>query len=229
VSNTALIVAAGQSTRFGGELPKQFVTVCGRPLLAWTISRFEAAQTIDRIVVVVPSDYLLFAGDNVIDPFHFEKVYKIVSGGATRQDSVLMGLQSMPAATQFVAIHDGARPLVHPDDIDQVMTKAQETGAAMLASPVTDTVKRVEDEVVVATLDRRRLYLAQTPQVFGYETILSAHQEHPTSVTDDASLIEARGMAVHVVKPGWPNIKVTTPNDFLMVEVMLEQEMYERD
>ncbi len=229
MSTTALIVAAGQSTRFGGELPKQFVTVSGRPLLSWTISRFEAAHSIERIVVVVSSDYLLFAGDNVVDPFGFEKVYKIVSGGATRQESVLMGLLSMPISTKYVAIHDGARPLVHPGDIDSAVAKAHESGAAMLAAPVTDTVKRVEDEVVVATLDRRRLFLAQTPQVFEYEMIFKAHQEHPASVTDDASLVESRGVAVHVVEPAWPNIKVTTPNDLLMVEVMLEQELYEQN
>ncbi len=229
MSTAALIVAAGQSTRFGGEIPKQFVTVCGRPLLSWTISRFEEAANIDRIVVVVSADYLMFTGDNVVDPFHFEKVYKIVSGGETRQESVLLGLQALPGNTELVAIHDGARPLVLPTDIDCVVDSAREHEAAMLAVPVTDTVKRVEDAVVVATLDRRKLYLAQTPQVFRYETILSAHQEHQTSVTDDASLVEMRGIGVHVVTPASPNMKVTTPDDLLMVEVLLEQEMYEQD
>ncbi|MBK7141176.1 MAG: 2-C-methyl-D-erythritol 4-phosphate cytidylyltransferase [bacterium] len=229
MSTTALIVAAGQSTRFGGEIPKQFVTVCGRPLLAWTISRFEAASSIDKIIVVVSSDYLMFTGDNVIDPFRFEKVYKIVSGGETRQESVLLGLQSMPANTEFVAIHDGARPLVLPSDIDLTVEMAREHEAAMLATAVTDTVKRVEDSVVVATLDRRKLFLAQTPQVFRYETIIAAHQEHQTSVTDDASLVEMRGVEVHVVPPHSSNLKVTTPDDLLMVEVLIEQEMYEQD
>lgn len=229
MSTTALIVAAGQSTRFGGEIPKQFVTVCGRPLLAWTISRFEEAESIDKIIVVVSSDYLLFTGDNVIDPFRFEKVYKIVSGGETRQESVLMGLQAMPPNTELVAIHDGARPLVLPEDIDRTVDAARITGAAMLAVPITDTVKRVEDNVVVATLDRRKLYLAQTPQVFEFQTIVSAHQEHQSSVTDDASLVEARGIGVHIIAPTSTNLKVTTPEDLLMVEVMLEQEMYDND
>lgn len=229
MSTAALIVAAGQSTRFGGEIPKQFVTVCGRPLLSWTISRFEEAASIDRIVVVVASEYLMFTGDNVIDSFHFEKVYKIVSGGATRQESVQLGLQALPENTQWVAIHDGARPMVQPADIDAVVALAQQHDAAMLAVPITDTVKRVEDSVVVATLDRRKLHLAQTPQVFRYQSIIAAHQEQASSVTDDASLIEMGGAAVHVLAPTGINLKVTTPADLLLVEVLLEQELYEND
>jgi len=225
----AVIVAAGESVRFGGKVPKQFRTVCGRPLLSWTVSRFEAASRIDQIVVVVAEEHVLYVAERVIDPHGFQKVRSIAIGGATRQESVLKGLEALPKATDFVAIHDGARPLVTPADIDRVVDVATRERAAILAVPVTDTVKRVKEEFVLATLDREALYLAQTPQVFQYDLIVSAHRKAAqmaavAPITDDASLIEGLGFKVRTVEPTFPNLKVTTSDDWALVEVLLRKE-----
>lgn len=226
----ALIVAAGSSERFGGAVPKQFAQVCGRPLLSWTIGRFEDATRIERIVVVVAKDQLQYTSEQVVDPYGFTKVTKIVAGGQTRCESVLKGLEALPISTGYVAIHDGARPLVSPHDIDRVVEMAIAEKAAILAARATDTVKRARDEYVLATLERDSLYLAQTPQVFPYDLIMAAHKEVAEQgdkdyITDDASLVEARGFKVKVVEPTGPNIKVTTREDLLLVESLLRREI----
>ncbi|HVP06857.1 MAG TPA: 2-C-methyl-D-erythritol 4-phosphate cytidylyltransferase [Candidatus Acidoferrum sp.] len=222
----AIIVAAGQSQRLTGAVPKQFREICGRPMLSWTISRFERAASIEKIVVVVAEEHLLYVSQRIVDPYGFTKVQKIVIGGATRRESVFRGLKSLPLSTQFVAIHDGARPLVAPVDINRVVDVALKDKAAMLAMPASDTVKRVRDGFVLGTLDRDSLYLAQTPQVFQYDLIMAAHAEADSSVavTDDASLVEGRGFKVRVVEPSTPNIKVTTPDDLMIAEAFLRRE-----
>ncbi len=231
MSRAALIVAAGSSTRFGGEIPKQFREVCGRPLLSWTISRFEESAFIDNIAVVVSEEYLLYTSEEVIDPFGFAKVSKIVIGGESRQESVLKGLEALPLSTDFVAIHDGARPVISLTDIERVMKAAQSDRAAIIAQPMSDTVKRVEQGFIIATLDRSRLYQAQTPQAFQYDLILQAHRDaaaaardESTSATDDADLIERRGFKVKIIEPGSSNIKVTSQNDLLVVESLISRE-----
>jgi len=225
----AIIVAAGRSERCSGAVPKQFRPVCGQPLLAWTIRRFEKASGIDKIVVVVAEENLLYNNSQVVDPYGFSKVIKIVPGGETRADSVLKGLKSLPVSTRLVAIHDGARPIVTPDDIDRVVTLAQKERAAMLARPATDTVKRVRDGYILSTLERESLYYAQTPQAFQYDLILSAHEKRDegNSITDDAILVEAQGFKVRVVEPENSNMKVTTPDDLVMVEAILKGETCE--
>ena len=222
----ALIVAAGASKRFGGAVPKQFRLLCGKPLLSWTISRFEAASSIDQIVVVVAEEMLLYTNQKIVEPYGFAKVSKIVIGGATRQESVLRGLESLPTSTRLVAIHDGARPLVSAGDIDRVVNLAGRERAAVLAKPATDTVKRVRDGYVIATVDRDSLYQAQTPQVFQYDLILAAHRQTivGAKVTDDALLIENRGFKVCVVEASSTNIKVTTPDDLIMAGALLRME-----
>ena len=222
---TALIVAAGKSERFGGAVPKQFKNLCGKPLLAWTISRFEAAESIDRIVLVVAEEHLLFAGKNVVDPYNFLKVRKIVKGGERRQESVRLGLQALPVSTKLVAIHDGARPLVGPDDIDRAVALAAKERAAMLAVPATDTMKRVREGYVIGTLDRETMYCAQTPQVFQYDLIFEAHRQYADKdVTDDAELVEKNGFKVAVIEPLLPNPKITTQHDMTFADALLAGE-----
>ena len=215
--------------RFGGEVPKQYVKISGRPLLSWTIERFEKSQVIEDIVVVAHEDYLLYVSQNVIDPYNFHKVRKIVSGGETRQESVLKGLRSLSKSTKLVAIHDGARPLVSEKDINAVVAEASRTGAAMLATPASDTVKRVKDGYIIATLNREWIYLAQTPQVFRYDLILKAHEEAALdtdlSVTDDASLAEAAGLKVRIVKSTGPNFKVTSKDDLRLIETLIGEDV----
>ncbi|MEA2031744.1 MAG: 2-C-methyl-D-erythritol 4-phosphate cytidylyltransferase, partial [candidate division Zixibacteria bacterium] len=202
----AVIVAAGSSVRFDGEVPKQFREVYGRPLLSWTISRFQQCERIGRIVVVVGEDYLIHVAEKVVDPYDFNKVMNIVKGGATRQESVYRGLSALSISTEYVAIHDGARPLVETADIDRVLDVAIRDRAAILAEPIVDTVKRTAEGYVIATLDRAGLYGAQTPQVFQYDLIMEAHKslangEFESAPTDDAQLIEERGFKVRIVEP----------------------------
>ena len=212
----------------GGDVPKQFRGLAGRPLLAWTVSRFEAAGSIDEIVIVTAEEHLLHVGKKIVDEYGFPKVTRIVIGGATRQESVCRGLAALPLATDYVAIHDGARPLVMPADIDRVVELAKSERAAMLATPVADTVKRAQEGYIMATLDRRMLYLAQTPQVFQYDLIKSAHDEAAASgsaVTDDAALVEARGFKVRIAEASAPNFKVTTRDDLRLAGYLLQEEL----
>ena len=225
----AVIVAAGRAERFGGTVPKQFREVCGRPLLSWTISRFEEAASIDKIVVVASEENLLYTNNSVVNPYGFKKVEKVVIGGELRPQSVLNGLKALPLSTDMVAIHDGARPLVNPEDIDRVVELAVKDKAAMLASPATDTIKRVKDGYIISTVERRALYYAQTPQVFQYDLIMAAYEKYAgdNEVTDDAMLVEKMGFKVRVVEPRTANIKVTTPDDLQIVGAFLGREKHD--
>jgi 2-C-methyl-D-erythritol 4-phosphate cytidylyltransferase len=227
MGSSAVIVAAGKSERFGGSTPKQFQVVCGRPLLAWTISRFEAASSIDRIMVVVAEEAILYTSRKVVDPYGFSKVVKIVSGGETRRESVWNGLNALPISTELVAIHDGARPLVASGDINRVVSVAASERAAILAIPATDAIKHVKEGFVLNTLRRDSLYQAQTPQVFRYDLIMAAHREVEAdpAITDDAALIEARGFKVRVVEPSSVNLKITARQDLLLAEAVLRREI----
>jgi len=228
MSNWAIIVAAGRSIRFGDSLPKQFHEVAGKPLLAWTIAAFEKAEQIDQIVVVTSQEFQLFVAKTVIDKYKFKKVYKIVIGGASRRESVLNALKVVPKSAKIVAIHDGVRPLVHAEDINRVVEAANRHQAATLAVPVKDTVKQVDGDVIVKTLERDEIWLAQTPQAFEYKLILKAHEEFAAkgegnSATDDAMLVENKGIKVKVIEPSSNNIKVTTPEDLAFVESVLRK------
>ena len=222
MKTVAIIVAGGRGVRLGGEIPKQFRNIHDRPLLAWTISQFEKAKKVDEIVVVVPEDYLLYANERVVNPFSFEKISRIVIGGETRNESVRNGLRSIPISTAFVAIHDGARPLVFHSDIDRVVEIAQKERAAILARPVSDTVKRVEGDFIISNLDRTKLFLAETPQVFQYDLIMSAHNKaSEKNATDDAYLVEMLGFKVRVVVPERANPKITTEDDLVLAKLIL--------
>ncbi len=227
MKTVALIVAGCSGERFGGDAPKQFQLVAGRPLLAWTIARFEQAASIDQIVVVVAEDFLLYVNNQVVDPFGFAKVTKIIPGGTTRGESVRRGIDSLPISTSYVAIHDGVRPLVRPSDIDAVVAEAQHHRAAILARPITDTVKRAKDGLIIATLDRRHLFLAETPQVFQYDLIKEAyHKGNQEGIegTDDAVMVETLGFMVTLVASTGPNPKLTRPEDLEYIKMVLERE-----
>jgi len=221
----AVIVAGGNSVRFGGDLPKQFKEICGRPMLAWTVEKFQKADSIDNIIIVAPEDSLVYVSENIIDPYDFDKVTKIVAGGKTRQESVYNGLQALPISTEFVAIHDGARPLVKTEDINRVIDVAERDNSAILAIPVADTLKRVVDSYIITTINREQLFCAQTPQVFQYDLIIEAHKDlaknADNSLTDDAQLIESRGFKVKIVEPTGLNLKITNQQDMEIAEAIL--------
>jgi len=221
----AVIVAGGNSVRFGGDLPKQFKEICGRPMLTWTVEKFQMADSIDNIIIVAPEDSLVYVSENIIDPYDFDKVTKIVAGGKTRQESVYNGLQALPISTEFVAIHDGARPLVKTEDINRVIDVAERDNSAILAIPVADTLKRVVDSYIITTINREQLFCAQTPQVFQYDLIIEAHKDlaknADNSLTDDAQLIESRGFKVKIVEPTGLNLKITNQQDMEIAEAIL--------
>lgn len=223
----AIIVAGGNSVRYGGDVPKQFQEICGRPMLTWTIDKFEKASSIDNIILVAPEDYLVYVSENVVDPFGFDKVTKIVTGGKNRQESVYNGLKALPVSTKFVVIHDGARPLVKTEDIDRVVEIAKEENSAILATHVADTVKKVIDSNIITTVNREQLYNAQTPQVFQFDLIMEAHNElsknNELILTDDAQLIENRGITVKIVESTGINLKITTRQDMQVAEAIIEK------
>ncbi len=227
MNTVALIVAGGSGQRFGGDIPKQFEIFAGQPLLAWTISRFEKASTIDSIVIVCAEDFLLHVNNQIVNQFGFKKVFKIVPGGSSRTESVQKGLASLPISTGFVAIHDGARPLVKPSDIDLTVLEARNSRAAILGQPATDTIKRAKAGMIISTLDRKTLFMAQTPQVFQYDLIIEAYKKGMKSdseITDDASLVEAYGFKVKAVTATGVNPKLTTPADDQFIRFMLDRE-----
>ncbi len=224
MKTVALIVAGGSSQRFGCKLPKQYIEIAGKPLLSHTIGKFEQADSIDSIVLVVAEDYLAYTSENIVDPYDFQKVSKIVSGGSTRRESVLNGLKSLSSTTTHVAIHDAARPLVSIEDINKVVNIAHEENAAILASQAVDTIKKSSDTYIELTLDRTILYHAQTPQVFEFGLILDAHENYngdESLITDDASLLELQNIKVKIIEPTSVNFKVTTQTDFQLAEMIL--------
>ena len=227
MKNYAIITAAGKGTRLPGAVAKQFRPVGSKPLLAWTIDKFEQCPAIDAIHLVVSGEDLNYTHEAVVDRFKYKKVERIVAGGKTRFDSILCGLRSIPETANLVYIHDGVRPLVSIAEIEAVGKQAEAFDAAILAVRQTETLKRIEDGFVIATLDRDKIWIAQTPQVFKYEAIISAYiqaLESKRDFTDDSSVCEAFGISVRVVEGSTANIKVTTPEDLDLARKLLTME-----
>ncbi len=214
-----MVVAAGRSTRMGGT-DKTFVDVLGAPLIAYTLRRIAQSDAVDRIVLVVSADALP-DGEAVAQELGIPKIAAVCAGGARRQDSVLAGLAAM-GRRRWVAIHDGARPCVTPDILSRALHEVRESGAAIAAVPVKDTIKVVGDgQVISATPDRATLWAAQTPQAFDYQTLLDAHRAADVAYTDDAAMVEAAGHRVTVFWGDYDNLKVTTPEDLDVARLLL--------
>jgi 2-C-methyl-D-erythritol 4-phosphate cytidylyltransferase len=223
--NTAIIVAAGSGTRFGANQAKQFVDILGKPLILHTLEKFEACPAVQAIVLVL--------SDNVIeDPVisdlvsSITKLHKVVAGGTTRAESVRNGLRAVPDETAVVAVHDGARPLVSVQEIAATIEKAAETGAACLVGEVTDTIKMVRGDEIAATLNRDHLRRALTPQAFQVDVLRRAFEigDLTDSVTDECYLVEKLGHPITFVEGSSINIKVTRPEDLVLVEMVLEKQ-----
>ncbi len=225
--NVAIIAAAGQGTRMGGYTAKQFLELAGVPVIIHTLKRFEQCGAIHEIVVTLPEpDVASF--QTLAGTYGLRKLARVVAGGATRAASVAQGLQAVSAATtEIIAVHDGVRPFVTPDEISQTIAAAQTTGAAILAAPATDTIKEIENDVVQRTLARRNLRHALTPQCFKYELLRRAYEQlnevNAAEVTDDSFLVERLGIPVRVVEGSARNIKITRPEDLAFAEILLKQ------
>jgi 2-C-methyl-D-erythritol 4-phosphate cytidylyltransferase len=220
---SAIIVAAGSSERMGFD--KLFALVSGKPVIAHTIAAFERTDCVDEIILVGRADCLGELRKVVEQP---TKVKEIVAGGTERSDSVRAGLDHLNPKSDFVAVHDAARPLVTPEKITRVFEVCRTTGgAATLAEPINDTLKRADvDLAVKESVDRKGIYAMQTPQVFARKLLEEAYQavaKKNVSVTDEVSAVELLGRKVVLVANHDFNFKITYPRDLPMAEFVLKQ------
>jgi 2-C-methyl-D-erythritol 4-phosphate cytidylyltransferase len=225
--NVAIIAAAGQGERLGGRRAKQFLELAGTPVIIHTLKRFEQCAAINEVFVVLPAheaaSFLTLAAK-----YGLRKLSRVVTGGPTRAESVWRGLQAIRAATaNIVAVHDGVRPFVTPEEIARTVEAAEMSGAAILAAPAIDTIKEIEDGEVLRTLARAQLRHALTPQCFRYTLLRRAYEEagdlSTTDITDDSSLVERLGARVRIVEGDARNIKITRPEDITLAELFLKQ------
>lgn len=227
-----VLVGAGEGRRMQGSGPKLFLELDGRSLLDHAATPFLTHEVVRDLVAVVPESLLPLASQILADLARPHRVNaRAVAGGATRQDSVRIGLAALPPESPYVAVHDVARPFVTGELIWRVLEAAEASGAAIPAIPVRDTVKEVEDGRVLRTLTRQKLWAAQTPQIFARAILARAHEQgrHRGDATDDASLVEALGAPVTVV-PGEPtNMKITEPSDLIAAQAFLRAGSLEED
>jgi 2-C-methyl-D-erythritol 4-phosphate cytidylyltransferase len=221
----ALVPAAGRGLRMGGHIPKQFLSLGGQPILVQSLRILQASPVIHEIILAVPQAEHQYCLDSILATGEFGKVMKIVPGGAQRQDSVRRALAEVGEDTEIVLVHDAVRPFLTKDMIKRVVEAAVQHGAAIIALPMRDTVKYVgADGVIERTVDRRPLWLAQTPQAFRRAWLEEGHRRallDGTHATDDADLVERTGKAVVVVEGSGENIKVTRPEDLVIGEAIL--------
>lgn len=221
---SAIIVAAGKGTRMGPDVDKLFLEVAGRPLVAHTWGRFDASPAIDELVLVL-REGMQPSFHELANQFAFKKPYRLVPGGAERQDSVWHGLEALSPLVEIVLIQDGARPCTSEDVISKTIQAARATGAAVAAQRVTDTIKESDGgQRITRTVDRSRLWAVQTPQTFRVEVIrraLRAVRERGLKVTDDTAACEAVGQPVVLVESLTPNPKATSRADLPLLELLL--------
>jgi len=218
----AVIVAGGSSARFGEN--KLAADLCGRPLLAWALAAFEAAPSVDTIVLVAGAGCEAWA-ENLAKVWAPTKFRAVVPGGARRRESVEAGLRA--CRSRYVAIHDGARPLIAVTTIELAIAGAAGKPGAIVAIPITDTVKEVANGAIVGHPDRSRLFAAQTPQVVLRQAWLDAAAASDNDETDDAAMLARLGLECVVVEGSVENIKITRPMDLEMARMILERRMAE--
>jgi 2-C-methyl-D-erythritol 4-phosphate cytidylyltransferase len=224
--NVAIVVAAGKGTRLGGNRPKQFLELDGIPVIIRTLRQFERCREIDDVVAVVPAEET--AGfQSLAQQFELRKLSRVIAGGETRAQSVQRGLASIDEA-EIVAVHDGVRPFVTPEEIEQVVAAARTGGAAILVAPVADTIKEISDGHVLGTLARTNLRRALTPQCFRFDLLKRAYdnlaeiEAEGVEVTDDCLLLERLGVDIQAVEGSARNIKITREEDLVLGEALLK-------
>lgn len=222
----AVITAAGRGSRFGGNVKKQFQLLGGKPILARSVESFERSPSVTEITLVVPEDSLGYCSEEIVGRFGFKKVKEIIPGGEERQHSVRRGVESLSDDTDIVIVHDGVRPFIGVDLIEEVIRQALISGGAIAAVPVKDTVKKsCHENHIEGTISRNSLWLAQTPQAFKYEILKRAYAEAEKDNflgTDESSLVERLGVMVKLVEGSQTNIKITTEEDLLLGELILK-------
>lgn len=225
--NIALIASAGKSERMGSKGNKQFLLLGGKPILSHTLRIFEDCPLVDEIVVLLNVEEIENCWKEIIKKFHFQKVSSVIPGGEERQDSIWNGLQALPASAARVIVHDGARPLVSMEVLNQAIRALEGWAGVVVGVPAKDTIKRADSTgEVKETLDRPELWLVQTPQVFLPEPLFQAHKKAKAEGfygTDDAVLLERAGYRVKMIMGSYENIKITTPEDLIIAEAILRR------
>lgn len=226
---TAIVLAAGMGKRMNSSVPKQYLTLAGRPVLYYALKAFEESDVTD-IILVVGEGEVSYCREEIVEKYALRKISAVIEGGKERYYSVFEGLKAAKGA-DYVLIHDGARPLVTGEIIRRAIQAVLQEQACVVGMPVKDTIKIIgEDGRAEATPDRSRLWQIQTPQVFSYDMIFDAYEwvigQEDIAVTDDAMVLEcATGRKVKVIEGSYENIKITTPEDLLIAETYLKQRM----
>lgn len=221
----AVVPAAGRGARMGGHIPKQYLSLGGVPVLIHSLRILEAVPAVQHIILAVSESERAYCNEEIIARYRLTKVVKVIAGGERRQDSVRHGLQEVQDGAEIVLVHDAVRPFITRELVERVITRALETGAAIAAIPMRDTIKRVgANALIEATVDRGQLWLAQTPQAFRTDLLRQAHhkaQRERFHATDDAQLLEWMGVGVAVVDGSEENMKITRPQDLAIGEAIL--------
>lgn len=232
MKNSVIIVAAGTGKRMKSVIAKQYIELKGRTILSYTVETFNKSEYIDEIILVTSKEAIDFVRKEIVLKYGFDKVKAVVEGGAERQNSVYNGLQAVSADCDVVLIHDGVRPFVADKYISELESIAMEYGACVLGVPVKDTIKICDERgYIIDTPERATLWLAQTPQCFKYDVIMRAYDAATAQGyygTDDSMLVERMGTKIKMVKGDYNNIKITTPEDLYMGEVILENVLNRR-
>ncbi len=221
MSAAVIIVAAGQGKRFSSDIPKQFVKLNGIPVFLWSVFAYKKSKIFSQIIVVVPKNFLLQLG-----PYANKYDIELIAGGKERFDSVKSGLRKLKKNIDYVAIHDGARPLIKIKEIIECLNAAKKCGAAIVAVPAKDTVKKVSaSSYIEKTIPRNSVWLAQTPQIFKKSLIQKAYAKKISpKTTDDAQLVEIAGGILKIVNGDYNNLKITEPRDLQIAELLLKSE-----
>ncbi len=221
-----IIVAAGSGVRMGADARKQYLSVGGMPILAHTLMAFGKCHAIDAVYLVAPEQDFDFCRKEIIAPLNLVKEPLLVSGGTVRQESVYNGILAAGDDAEIAVIHDGVRPFISPDSIEECINAAKRGGACILGVPAFDTLKQTDSQGrITGTIDRSTIWLAQTPQAFQYNLIKEAHEkavEEGFIGTDDASLVERLGKPVQIIHGSRNNIKITTPEDLPLAEAIFQ-------
>jgi len=223
---SAIIVAAGKGIRMKGTMRKQYLDLSGRPVLAHSIMVFDSCSQVEKIFLVVPKEDVEYCQNKILSLLDLKNQINLVHGGAKRQDSVYNGLQAIAKNTDTVVIHDGVRPLIHPEELKECILGSKKYGACILGTPASDTLKRVDKSgIIETTLPRENIWLAQTPQAFQYDIIIKAHETARRDGyvgTDDASLVERLGANVKIISGSKFNIKITKKEDLAVAKAMFD-------
>lgn len=229
---TVLIPAAGMGRRMGMAINKQYLDLVGKPILAHTLALFDQHPQVEHIYPIIPADEIDYCQRQIIAPYRFSKIRKLVPGGVERQDSVRNGLRALVAdglaqSERIVLIHDGARPLFNSRLLPQLIEMVVAEGACIVGVPVKDTIKEVGEGFIFNSPQRQRLWQAQTPQGFRYQLIADAFAQAAAEQflgTDDASLLERYEIPVAMLTGDYRNIKVTTPEDLVIATALLDSQ-----